>query len=93
MVPRSPGSKMLNEKHCESIGGKALDILRWENPKFGNLPFLISHGGSYQKMYLRLKMFEMPWQCPTAKKMISTIADGSKWLKSLKIFSLGAGTL
>lgn len=83
---------MLNENHCDGIWGKALDILRWENPKLGNIPFLISHGGSCQKMYLGTKMFATSCQCPTAKKM-GTRANGSKWLQSLQTLSLDVGTL
>lgn len=45
MVPRSPGSKTLNEKLFDNIWDRVLDILGWENPKSGNLPFLISHDG------------------------------------------------
>lgn len=91
MVPQSPASKIFNEKHHESMWGKGLDPLGWEDPECGNLPLLISHGGSYQKIHPRINMFAMSWQCPTAEKIISTITNGSEWLESLKTTRPGYG--
>lgn len=85
-------SKMLNEKYFDRIWGRALDILEWENPKSGNLPFLISRGKTYQKCTWELKQFPCPGNA-TARKITGTIVNRSKWLKSLKLPSLGAGTL
>lgn len=38
-------------------------------------------------------MLAMSWPWPTAEKIISTLASGSKWLESLKTLSLAVRTL
>lgn len=71
MVPRRPGSKILSEKHRDGIWSKALGTLGWENPKCGNLPFLISHGGSYKKHTQELKCLQCPGNAQQRRKLLA----------------------
>lgn len=70
VVPRSPGSKTLNEKHRDGIWGKVLYILGRENTMCDNLPFLISHGGSYKTHTQELKCLQCPGHGQQQRKLL-----------------------